>query len=150
MSGRGWAAVAVGVLVAAGPGPERGAKELDRLRGEWTFVRWVTNGRERSEEEMEERRVFFDGATVTFRQPNLPDEKARIVLDPTTSPALIDLTYLEGRRKGQTVEGIYRLEGDTLSLCLNTRKGPPKHRPLEFASTPGSSLILYVLKRAGP
>ena len=55
MSVRVWAAVAVCALVAAEPGPDRAAKELDRLRGEWTFVRWVTNGRERSEEELEEQ-----------------------------------------------------------------------------------------------
>ena len=42
-------------------------------------------------------------------------------IDPTASPMTIDVTFAEGDAKGKTALGIYKLDGDLLTIC---RAGP--------------------------
>lgn len=44
------------------------------------------------------------------------------------------------------LKGIYRLEGDLLTVCHNPMKGG-EPRPTTFASEPGSGLVLGVFER---
>jgi uncharacterized protein (TIGR03067 family) len=73
-----------------------------------------------------------------------------IKLDPTRRPKAIDLYILgdDGKPTNDPpIPGIYELEGDTLTLCLNIG-GQPEDRPKEFASPPGPrSPWLDVYKR---
>jgi uncharacterized protein (TIGR03067 family) len=69
-------------------------------------------------------------------------------MDPGKTPKAIDLTVTEGPQKGQTFHGIYKLEGDTYSVCPNVEPG--KDRPTEFATRPDSGLMLVVWKRVQP
>ena len=66
-------------------------------------------------------------------------------LDPGKSPAHLDFTYEDGPAKGTTLKGVYKFEGDTLTVCFG---GFGKDRPTEFASKAGSGTILIVQKRA--
>jgi hypothetical protein len=59
-------------------------------------------------------------------------------------PRPIDAVFA---KEGRTLLGIYRLEGNFLTLCL---AGPGTRRPTAFASAPGSRLSLFVLKRRTP
>jgi uncharacterized protein (TIGR03067 family) len=51
----------------------------------------------------------------------------------SAKPATIDLT---SNYDGSTLEGTYRLEGDTLTLCKPV--APSMDRPTQFASEEGS------------
>jgi uncharacterized protein (TIGR03067 family) len=62
-------------------------------------------------------------------------------IDATKKPAALDLQR-EGRSDVERT--IYRLEGDTLRICVGR---PGRDRPKEFASTAGSGESLVVLKR---
>jgi uncharacterized protein (TIGR03067 family) len=61
----------------------------------------------------------------------------------TQTPKHFDVTISGGPTKGQTFPGIYELTDDTYKLCFLFGKG----RPTAFESTPGSGLMLQVLKR---
>ena len=51
---------------------------------------------------------------------------------------------MDGPEKGMTAKGIYTLEGDTYTVCLDTKY---KDRPTKFESKKDSGHVLEVLKR---
>src|SRR5262249_48702257 len=69
-------------------------------------------------------------------------------VDPSKSPKTIDITFTGGPLDGQTMLGVYELEGDTYTVCIPVGVG--KERAKELASKPGSGLVLEVLKRVKP
>jgi uncharacterized protein (TIGR03067 family) len=64
-------------------------------------------------------------------------------LDPTTTPKQIDLVRPDGRSE----LGIYELEGDTLRLCLNTKRRPARF-PGRFGGRAAG--VVYSYKRERP
>jgi uncharacterized protein (TIGR03067 family) len=60
-------------------------------------------------------------------------------------PRAMDLTVTEGADKGKTFKAIYKLEGDTLTVCRSIH--PDQDRPAEFGTKPDSGLMLVVWKR---
>jgi uncharacterized protein (TIGR03067 family) len=69
-------------------------------------------------------------------------------LDTSTNPKRTISTYTEGRDKGKTFKGIYRLEGNILTFC---RPGSPDDEfPTEFKTTPDSGAFVSIYKRAAP
>jgi uncharacterized protein (TIGR03067 family) len=79
--------------------------------------------------------------TVTVGEQ--PD-KGTIKLNPSARPKELDIAGTEGPNKGRTILAIYRLEGDTLTVCYDLSG---KSRPTEFKSTAGTQLFLVTYKR---
>jgi uncharacterized protein (TIGR03067 family) len=69
-------------------------------------------------------------------------------LDATKYPKTIDLMTETEDRTIETARGIYALNGDTLTVCLNISR-PPGDRPAEFVAIPGVQ-IMVTLKREKP
>jgi uncharacterized protein (TIGR03067 family) len=68
-------------------------------------------------------------------------------LDETASPKTIDMTFTKGPENGNTVLGIYKLDGDSWTICLAVTA---KDRPTKFATKKGSGLALEELTRGEP
>lgn len=63
------------------------------------------------------------------------------------SKPLAELDWINpGGRLGQTLKGIFKIEGDALTICMDKDLSGP--RPTQFESPPGSTVILWTLKRA--
>lgn len=65
-------------------------------------------------------------------------------VDSTKDPKRIDLRYEEGYDKGTVLYGIYKLDGDTLTICASESADS---RPKDFTSKTGSKRELRVYKR---
>jgi uncharacterized protein (TIGR03067 family) len=121
--------------------------EVDRraLAGTWQAISYALDGKKAPDEDMRKIKLSFDadGKATAIR-----DGKVFIAgstqIDPTANPMSMNVTYTEGDPKGQTAFGIYKIEGDLLTIC---RSAPGQARPTEFASTPGSGHTLMTYQR---
>ena len=114
------------------------------LAGTWQSVSYALDGKQASDDEMKKVQLIFDAAgdTKAFNDGKLFIASSTKI-DPTASPATIDITFTGGEGKGGTALGIYKIDGDVLTIC---RSAPGKARPTEFASESGSGLTLMSYK----
>jgi uncharacterized protein (TIGR03067 family) len=70
---------------------------------------------------------------------------ARLQIDAAAMPAAIDLTFADPE---QTHAGVFRVEGDKLTICLNAR-ADVKERPLDFGLREDGKRRLLVFQRLG-
>jgi uncharacterized protein (TIGR03067 family) len=126
------------------PRPSRSKKELNLLQGEWVRIQTTLNGKPTQSGPMT---VLIVGDRMTVLLPTRPRSDWRITLDATKDLKVFDFTGLPGPAKGHAFPGVYRLEGDTLTICSST-KGAASHRPTNLDGG-GDSVLLQVFKRAG-
>jgi RNA polymerase sigma factor (sigma-70 family) len=121
---------------------------LKALQGDWTVVALEDNGRKASEDDMKGMHWKVKGSNVHPSDPGeKADERCTFRIDPEKDPGHFDLTSL----KGQTLQGIYRLQGSWLTICLRGEKHPEKGRPMEFTAEEGSDqAMITVLKAQEP
>lgn len=148
-------AVAGGLCLALAGADEKSdaalKKELARLEGKWT----VSEARHAGEAvESCEPEVFeFKGTQLIARRGDRAPITLTLRLDLSTDPKLIDWTTDpkgEFEDADTFAEGIYKLDGDTLTVCYHVRDNrfAKGNRPTEFKSVAGSDAMLIVLKRA--
>jgi uncharacterized protein (TIGR03067 family) len=68
------------------------------------------------------------------------DNEANYKLDETKKPKEMTVTH-----DGKTMLGIYKLEGDKLTVCIANEDD--NTRPTEFVSKDGTQTMLIVMKR---
>jgi uncharacterized protein (TIGR03067 family) len=107
---------------------------LKRMQGEWVLVRRFIDGRERSRPE---------STTVTI-------ESTRMAILTSTSPSsfsggeweiTVYARHLDMKGPGNILLGLYRIEGDTMTICFSD-----KHRPTRFDGSK-TGVQLWVLHK---
>jgi uncharacterized protein (TIGR03067 family) len=128
----------------ASPLSKGAKKELERLQGKWVVKEMRVADKKIELTETDPTLILeIKGAKWIFTGA----EKGEFVaIDPTTDPKCYDLKSVEKGRKGQVDEGIYKVDGDTLTVCFN--QGKQKQRPIAFETSPEQpDTILAVLRR---
>jgi uncharacterized protein (TIGR03067 family) len=129
------------------PGDEQArASDFAQLQGLWRIVSQERAG----VVEERKRNVFwlqFSGDRFRYiaAQGAAPQGEWKFLLDPAASPKQIDAFAIGSAEYSWA--GIYRLEGDTLTLCIPVGNAKEATRPLAFA-TGGTKHVLTVCKRA--
>jgi RNA polymerase sigma-70 factor (ECF subfamily) len=119
--------------------------ERGQLQGTWRVISLEKDGDKAPDRELKLLKITFAGDKITYSGFNV--EASTFKLDPSKTPAAIDLVPADGANKGQTVPAIYSLNNNELKLCIPD--GPGK-RPREFAAPAKSGLLLLVLERQLP
>jgi len=122
---------------------------LAKLDGSWQVVGHETNGKPASEEHWRKVQFVFKGNQLTFKGDDILERKVAkitLVIDPATTPRVIDLKIVAGEFKGTTLEGVYEIKNDRLKICF--RNDETKNRPTNFSTKDDSNLVLVVLERA--
>jgi uncharacterized protein (TIGR03067 family) len=139
------------VVALAAPGPRDKPPEPSVV-GEWVAERTTFAGGDRPLPKEPVRYVFAaDGTWATYRgDRKSPGQNRTYSVDPATSPAAIDLGFdeIDADRdppsQRQVVRGIYKVDGDRLTLCLALAG---RGRPTAFESAADKPTTLWVFKR---
>lgn len=118
--------------------------EREKLEGTWLVTAATDNGVEMEADQVKGIKVVFSGDEFSATDGTVTVMKGTFTLDPGKKPKAMDLKSTVGRHKGQTVLGVYELDGDTLRLCL---VAPKEKRPEKLESTLDNSGMLLVCKR---
>lgn len=128
--------------------PEATQKELKKLEGKWKVVKFLDSARE-IEIGTDKRDLFwtFKGAVVTLEFGYAENETLKIAaLDPGTDPKCIDLIEMTKGQPDRTLEGVFKIDGDTLLLALHV-SNDSKQRPVGFDKPTDRQTIVWTLKR---
>jgi uncharacterized protein (TIGR03067 family) len=122
---------------------EDSAKELESLKGTWKLVSEVASGQNIPADPME---IFiFTGDNVVNKVgPKVTDEFT-IKVNPTKTPKEIDLIPLKDPNKGVSCPGIYKVEKNELTICVNFNANAK--RPTAFESTNTNGNIILTMKK---
>jgi RNA polymerase sigma factor (sigma-70 family) len=121
---------------AAGKGADQ--KDQEDIVGTWVLVSEERGGQKVEEEDKGLQLILTAAGKATQKQGER-EEVGTYKLDPAKTPKEIDVSADK-----RMLPGIYKLKGDTLTLCIDHGG---KERPTEFASKPGTDVVLVVLKR---
>src|SRR5262249_19776489 len=110
-----------GVLVAAAAALSSGPEEaLKAFAGKWVLSDAVLAGRAHKDDFEGMKLSVTGNAYVLDFGPN--SDKGTITLDATKTPRWIDLTtQKDGPFKGRTLPGVYKIDCDTLTVCLDSQ-----------------------------
>lgn len=132
------------VLLAVSPisyADDAAKAELKKLEGTWQLVSAVTDGKPAAEDFVAKVQVIIrEGKHSVKIDGELAVKEIPVAVDPSTDPKSTTDTLPDG----QTILGIYKLEGDKLTSCVAK---PGQERPKAFAAEAGSGLTLRVFRR---
>ena len=123
------------------PEPAGPATEFE---GDWQMISGVMNGAAMDDATVKwVKRITRGNQTSVVAGPQTM-LKVEFTFDPSASPQTLDYLNLHGAAKGKRQEGIYRFEGDILTVCTSA---PGGSRPSEFTSVAGDGRSFTVWKR---
>lgn len=122
-------------------------RELDRHQGTWLATSFVRDGTGSPPEVVGSIRRVVVGDHVVWTRDGKSFAATTVELDPAQEPMTIDVIPDGGPSRGERVPGIYKLEGDTLTICMGE---PGRGRPKEFKAVKGSGSTLMTFRRAKP
>jgi uncharacterized protein (TIGR03067 family) len=121
------------------------AQELQAFKGAWRLSAKEEDGKKFSEEEIKDIIGTGDGlGKFSVRRGDKVIGEATVKLGPTKRPRTIDVSFIKGKHKGQTLLGIYEIESDAFRVCLAR---PGDGRPAAFSARAGSGRVLVVYQR---
>ena len=117
--------------------------DIAALEGTWVVQNAELSGQKFPQEVASTMSITMKEGHYITRVGNTLD-KGTYEVDADDNPATIDIVGTEGPNKGKTLQGIYRLAGNSLLVCYDlTGKG----RPEEFKSLAGTQYFLVNYKR---
>jgi uncharacterized protein (TIGR03067 family) len=120
---------------------EQAMSDQNSIQGQWKLISGERSGKPLPENVAAGARLVFDGNKITTTVRGNATTFG-VLLHPDRAPKAIDLDM-----NGTLGEGIYKLDGDTLTI-VHTESGEP--RPTKFATETGTPTTLMVLERIPP
>lgn len=131
---------------AGWPSLARHIETLRGLEGTWCIERMEVEGAELPAPIFADTRLLIDGDRFRTETPEA-DHEGIFNLDIEGEPAAIDIEFVAGPEAGNRNHGIFRLDGDTLEICLDVNG---KARPQGFRTAKGSGQVWERFHRVSP
>ena len=117
--------------------------EIAKWQGTWKAVSMEHDGKLTPPEKLKPIKLTVDGAKYHFQNGDF-NERGTYKFDPAQEPKALDIVVGEGPDKGKVYLVIYKLEGDRLTICLESAN---KNRPKQFTGKAGTGCVLEEWQR---
>ena len=114
------------------------------LEGTWSLSSAVMAGKPFPEQLIKTMSLTMKDGRYTVMVGQGKDE-GTAKLDSSKTPKTMEITGTDGPNKGKTFLAIYKIDGDSLTICYDLSG---KAYPTEFKSMPDTKLFLEEYKRA--
>jgi uncharacterized protein (TIGR03067 family) len=123
------------------PKPDPSKDDPKKIQGQWMRIRYTQGAY--TEEGPTGSVITVTGQRLKYEQSNTQIGDYTFALDTKKKPKVLDFTCIAGVAKGLVYRGLYRLEGDTLTLCYR-QSAAESDRPTAFdASKEGVVISVY-------
>jgi uncharacterized protein (TIGR03067 family) len=137
--------LALGLLTAAF-GITRADDKKDPTAGKWVIESLLVDGKENDALKGAVREQADGKYTLTpAAGSKAGPTTGTYTIDTSKSPIAIDMKPKGGTYDGKTLQGIVKVDGETMTICFSQ---PGSDRPTKFESTAGSKHVLAVHKKA--
>jgi uncharacterized protein (TIGR03067 family) len=119
-----------------------------QLEGTWEIVSVTRDGKEVASQGQANLRFVVKDGKWQVKKGDQTVEEGTFKIDPSTKPHRIDVTPTTGKHSGQTLHGIYEVNGDTARDCFAMQAG--QARPSSFSGDQGSHCRLTMYRRMRP
>jgi uncharacterized protein (TIGR03067 family) len=134
-------ALLVMAVTLAAPAAKDAKKDLLTLVGEWAAESAVEEGKPSNPPPGTTWNFTADGKSILTIGGGLGTTESTYTTDAKKTPAEVDVP---NGPKGTPLRGIFKVDGDTLTLCMVDKD---QERPKSFESAATSKAILITLKR---
>lgn len=118
--------------------------DLDKLQGTWHITALETDGDATPSAALRGATIVISGKQFVTTGASERYE-GTMTLDEKSKPKSFDLLFTSGPQDGTRNLGIYKLKGDTWTICIAMRGTT---RPKTFATAPHTGLALETLQRS--
>lgn len=121
-------------------------KELAALQGTWKAVAVEAGGKALPKEAIPDFAFIIGADGKSTGKMGKTAYAATITVDPQKTPRTMDNLHESGAQKGKKQLGVYKLEGDKLTVCMTAPGAAEADRPKGFA-TKDSTGVLFLFER---
>jgi uncharacterized protein (TIGR03067 family) len=122
--------------------------DAEAIKGKWVAVSIKQGGFSAPDEVVKSFKFDFDGKNYTNTAAGGQSEEGGYTLDSTKSPKTIDFDIKTGNDKGKKQLGIYKLDGDKLTIVASSAGSTD--RPKSIEPEANSRELVIVLEREKP
>jgi len=121
-------------------------QEIAKWKGTWKAVSMEHDGKLSPPEKLKSIKLTVEGANYHFQNGDF-GERGTYKFHPDANPKALDIVVGEGPDKGKVYLVIYKVEGQRLTICLESDN---KNRPKEFTGKAGGGCVLEIWERTAP
>ena len=118
-------------------------EEIAKWQGTWKAVSMEHDGKSTPPEKLQPIKLTVEGANYHFQNGEF-SERGAYKFDPKHVPKTLDIVVGEGPDKGKVYLVIYKVEGDRLTICLESAN---KSRPKQFTGKADTGCVLEEWQR---
>ena len=136
------------LFLASDPPKDDAAKTAKKEhQGTWVCTSFESDGKKTKEEVFKTITRTVEDDHIVWKRDGKPFAGTTFEIDPKTDPKTIDVIPDGGPSRDKHVLGIYKLDGETLTLCMAAPDAP---RPKLFEAKEGSKPTLMTFRRQEP
>ena len=136
--------LATPLLLTAGDDDVR--KELKAMQGTWKAVALEAGGKPLPKEAIPDFTFIIGADGKSTGKMAKSEYTATIAVNPKKDPKTIDNVHESGAQKGKKQYGVYKLDGDKLTVCITAPGAAKGDRPKDFA-TKDTANVVFVFER---